>query len=73
MFEDVLNDIQVSIGRLHHEIEAKRNEFNDALDANQSQAKHGRESAKMRDEMKRLLDKCYRGFNVLTKRLWSNA
>jgi hypothetical protein len=73
MFEDVLNDIQASIGRLHHEIEAKRNELNDALDANPSQEKHGRELANMRDEMKRLLDKCYRGFNVLTKRLWSNA
>jgi archaellum component FlaC len=69
MFEDVINDIQDSIGRLHHEIEAKRKGFNDALDENQSPEQHGKELAKMQDEMKRLLDKGYRAFKVLTERL----
>jgi hypothetical protein len=69
MFEDVINDIQDSIGRLHHEIEAKRKGFNDALDANQSPEQHGKELGNTQDEMKRLLDKCCRAFKVLTERL----
>jgi hypothetical protein len=60
MFEDVINDIQDSIGRLHHEIEAKRKGFNDALDANQPPEQHRKELAKIRDEIQRLLAKCYR-------------
>lgn len=69
MFEDVLNDIQDSIGRLHSEIEAKRKEGNDALHAEQSAEEHGKERAKIRDEAKGLLDKCYGAFKVLTARL----
>jgi hypothetical protein len=69
MFEDVLNDIQDSIGRLHQEIEAKRKRFNDALDANRSPEGQGKELVKLPDQMKRSLDKCCRAFKVLTERL----
>jgi hypothetical protein len=60
MFDDVLNDIQDSIGRLHNEIEAKRKQLDDAPQADQSPQEGGEEQANMQDEIKRLLDKCYR-------------
>lgn len=69
MIEDLINEIQDSIGELHDEIEAKRKEFNDALDANQSPEEHGKELANMREEMKRLLDKHYRAMSMLAERL----
>jgi hypothetical protein len=65
MFEDVINDLQDSIGRLHYEIEAKRKGLKDALDANQSSEKQRQELTKMGDERKRILDKCYHAFKVL--------
>jgi hypothetical protein len=43
MIEDLINEIQDSIGELHDEIEAKRKAFNDALDANQSPEERGKE------------------------------
>ena len=69
MFEDVINEIQDSIGELHDEIEAKRKVFNDALDTNQSPEECGKELANMREEMKQLLDKHYRAMKMLAERL----
>lgn len=69
MIEDLINEIQDSIGELHDEIEAKRKDFNDALNANQSPDDCGKEVANMREEMRRLLDKHSRTMKMLAQRL----